>query len=95
MAKDFVTNLTCILKFDVHTNSQGNICQPGDSVASKKSVTFSGIKSDVSVEETINTQDSTAIHNGVAGLIWLFTGTDGNFDELSIKRTTVEVVEED
>ena len=96
MAKDFATNPTCSMKVDVFTNSQGNIVQPGETVAGKKTFTFSGIKSDVTIYETINTEDSPAFHNGIAGLMWLFTGSDdGNFDELSIKKTTTEVVEED
>lgn len=96
MAKDFSLNPTCSMKVDVMLNRDGNIAQPGETVAGKKSVTFSGIKSDVTIDETINTEDSEALHNGIAGLMWLFTGSDeGNFDELSIKKTTVELVEED
>ena len=95
MAKDFVTNPTCSMKVDVFTNSQGNILQDGDTVAGKKTFTFSGIKSDISIDETINTENSTALHNGAAGLMWLFTGDDENFDELSIKKTTTEIVEDD
>ena len=95
MAKDFSVNPTCSMKVDVFTNSQGNIAQPSETVAGKKSVTFSGIKSDISIDETINTENSTALHNGAAGLMWLFTGDDENFDELSIKKTTTEIVEDD
>ena len=95
MAKDFSTNPTCSFKFDVYTNLQGNIAQPGETVAGKKTLTFSGIKSDITIDEAINTEDSTALHNGVAGLMWLLSGTDENFDELSVKKTTTEVVEED
>lgn len=95
MAKDFATNLTCTLKFDVFKNRDGNIAQPGETVAGVKSVTFGGFKSDITIDEAINTEDSTALHNGVAGLMWLLSGTDENFDELSVKKTTVEVVEED
>lgn len=95
MAKDFATNATCTLKFDVMTNRDGNVAQPGETVAGKKSVTFGGFKSDITIDEAINTEDSTALHNGVAGLMWLLSGTDENFDELSVKKTTVEVVEED
>ena len=94
MAKDFSTNPTCSMKFDVMLNRDGYIAQPGETVAGKKTVTFSGFKSDITIDEAINTEDSTALHNGVAGLMWLFTGTDENFDELSVKKTTVEVVEE-
>ena len=93
--KDFVENPTCNLKFDVYLNRDGNIVQPGEAVAGKKSVTFSGIKSDITIEEAINTENSSALHNGVAGLMWLFTGSDeGNFDELSIKKTSTEIVDE-
>ena len=95
MAKDFSTNPTCSMKFDVMLNRDGYVAQPGETVAGKKTVTFSGIKSDITIDEAINTEDSTALHNGVAGLMWLLSGTDENFDELSVKKTTTEVVEED
>ena len=95
MAKDFSLNPTCSMKFDVFLNRDGNIAQEGETIAGKKTVTFSGIKSDVTIDETINTEDSEALHNGIAGLMWLFTGRDDNFDELSIKKTSVELVEED
>lgn len=36
MAKDFTVNPTCNLKFDVFTNRDGNIAQPGETVAGKK-----------------------------------------------------------
>ena len=42
MSKDFATNATCTLKFDVMTNRDGNVAQPGETVAGKKSVNFSG-----------------------------------------------------
>lgn len=96
MAKDFALNPTCTMKVDVMLNSSGKIIQPGEVVANKKTVTFSGFKTDATIEETINTENSPALHNGIAGLMWLFTGNDeGNFDELSIKKTSVEFVEED
>lgn len=95
MAKDFALNQTCSLKFDVMLNRNGNILQEGEVVAGKKSISFSGIKSDITIDEAINTENSSALHNGVAGLMWLFSGSDENFDELSIKKTTVEVVEYD
>ena len=95
MSKDFATNPTCSMKVDVFTNSHGNIIQDGETVAGKKTITFSGFKSDITIDEAINTENSEALHNGIAGLMWLFTGSDeGNFDELSIKKTTTEVVEE-
>lgn len=96
MAKDFVTNPTCSMKVDVYLNKDGNLLQPGEEIAGKKTVTFSGIKSDATIDETINTEKSEALHNGIAGLMWLFTGSDeGNFDELSIRKTTVEFVEDE
>jgi len=95
MAKDFSTNPTCSIKFDVMLNRDGNVAQPGETVAGKKSVTFGGFKSDITIDEAINTENSSAIHNGVAGLMWLLSGSDENFDELSIKKATTEVVEED
>ena len=95
MAKDFATNATCTLKFDVMTNRDGNVAQPGETVAGKKSVTFGGFKSDITIDDAINTENSPALHNGVAGLMWLLRGSDENFDELSVKKTSVEVVEDD
>ena len=83
------------MKFDVMMNRDGNVAQPGETVSGVKSVTFGGFKSDITIDEAINTEDSTALHNGVAGLMWLLSGTDENFDELSVKKTTTEVVEED
>jgi len=95
MAKDFSTNPTCSIKFDVMLNRDGNVAQPGETVAGKKSVTFGGFKSDITIDEAINTENSSAIHNGVAGLMWLLSGSDENFDELTVKKTTTEIVEED
>ena len=92
--KDFLESPTCSVKFDIYTNSAGNIIQPGEAAVGKKSVTFSGIKSDATIDETINTENSTALHNGIAGLVWLLTGSDENFDELSIKKTSTEIVDE-
>ena len=95
MSKDFATNPTCSMKVDIYLNRDGNILQPGEMIGGSKTFTFSGFKSDITIDETINTENSPALHNGIAGLIWLFTGSDeGNFDELSIKKTTVEVVED-
>ena len=53
MAKDFILNPTCSMKFDVFLNRDGNIAQEGETVAGKKTVTFSGIKSDATIDETI------------------------------------------
>ena len=93
MAKDFIENPTCSMKFDVDLNQDGNIAQEGEMVAGKKTINFSGIKSDITIDETINTENSPALHNGIAGLMWLFTGRDDNFDELSIKKNSTEIVD--
>ena len=95
MAKDFAMNPTCNFKVNVYLNRDGNICQEGETPVAQKTFTFSGIKSDVTIEEAVNTEDSEALHNGIAGLIWLLSGTDENFDELSVRKTTVEIIEED
>lgn len=92
MAKDFNLNPTCSMKVDVDLNIDGNIAQEGDSVVGKKTFTFSGFKSDITVDEAINTENSEAIHNGVAGLMWLLSGTDENFDELSVRKNTTEII---
>ena len=93
--KDFVENPTCSIKFDVSLNKDGNIIQEGETISGKKTVTFSGIKSDVTIDDVINTENSEAIHNGVSALMWLFTGREDNFDELSIRKTTTEIVEDE
>ena len=92
---ELVKNPTCKVKVNVYLNRDGNICQEGETPASQKSITFSGFDSNITADELINTENSTALHNGVAGLMWLLSGTDENFDELSVKKTTVEVVEDD
>ena len=82
MAKDFAENPTCSMKFNVFLNRDGNICQEGETPVAQKSVSFSGFKSDITIDEAINTEDSPALHNGIAGLMRLLSGTDDNFDEL-------------
>ena len=94
MAKDFSTNPTCSIKFDVMLNRDGNVLQPGETIAGKKTVNFGGFKSDITIDEAINTENSSAIHNGVAGLMWLLSGTDENFDTM-VEKITSEVVEDD
>ena len=93
--KDFVVNPTCTMKVDVNLNRDGNILQPGEAVAGQKTVTFSGFKSDITIDEAVNTENSPALHNGVAGLMWLLSGSDENYDELSIKKISTEIVDED
>ena len=93
--KDFVAEPTCKIKFDVFLNRDGNICQEGETPVSKKTVTFGGFDSNISIDDAINTENSPAIHNGVAGLMWLLTGCDTNFDELSVRKITNEFVEDE
>ena len=93
--KDFATEPTCKIKVDVYLNSQGNIAQEGETPAGKKTFTFSGFDSNITIDEAINTENSTALHNGVAGLMWLLSGCDTNFDELSVRKITTELVEDD
>ena len=83
---EFSEDYTCTMKVDVNLNRNGNICQAGDTVAGKKTLTFSGINSSVTAAETVNDTDSPALHNGISGLMWLFSGTDDNFDPLTIKK---------
>ena len=92
--KDFNLNPTCSIKFDVMLNKDGNIAQEGEAIAGKKSVTFSGFKSDITIDEAINTENSTALHNGVAGLMWLLSGTDENFDT-NVEKHSIEVIDDE
>ena len=95
MAKGYIRDATCSFKVGIYLNRDGNILQPGETIAGQKNFTFGGFASSIPASEAINDENSSAIHNGVAGLIWLLSGTDENFDELSVKKTTTEVVEED
>ena len=90
---DLVKSPTCKVKFDVFLNRDGNILQPGDISAGKKTLTFSGFDSNISADELINTENSSALHNGVAGLMWLLSGTDENFDTM-VQKITTEVVDD-
>ena len=90
---DLVKSPTCKVKFDVFLNRDGNICQEGETVAGKKTLTFSGFDSNIPADELINTENSSALHNGVAGLMWLFSGTDENFDTM-VQKITTEVVDD-
>lgn len=94
MKKDFVENPTCTMKVNVFLNKDGNILQEDEQIAGEKTLTFNGIKSDVTIDDAMNTEDSEALHNGISALMWLFTGTDENFDPLSIRKVTTEIVED-
>jgi len=81
------------MKVDVNLNRDGNIQQEGEIVAGKKTLTFSGVISTVTESETVNDEGSPAVHNGISGLIWLFTGRDDNFDPLTIKKISKEEID--
>ena len=94
MAKGYIREETCSFKVKIFLNSDGNILQPGETKVREKTVTFGGFASSIPASEALNDENSSAIHNGVAGLMWLFTGNDeGNFDT-NIKRTLIEEVED-
>ena len=90
---ELLKNPTCNVKVNVYLNRDGNILQPGETIAGQKTVTFSGFDSNITVDELINTENSSAIHNGVAGLMWLLSGTDENFDTM-VEKITSEIVED-
>lgn len=90
---NFSEDYTCTMKVDVNLNRDGNIQQEGEAVAGQENFTFKGFASSISAAETVNDEDSPALHNGVAGLVWLFSGTDENLDPLSVVKTTKEAIE--
>ena len=91
---ELIKDPTCKVKVNVYLNRDGNILQPGETVAGQKTFTFSGFDSNITADELINTENSSALHNGVAGLMWLLSGTDENFDTL-VQKVTTEIVEDD
>ena len=93
MAKGYFRAPTCSFKVDVYLNRDGNILQPGETIAGTKTFTLGGFASSIPASEALNDENSSAIHNGVAGLIWLFSGTDENFDT-NITRIVKEDVED-
>ena len=93
MAKGYIRDATCSFKVGIYLNRDGNILQPGETIAGQKNFTFGGFASSIPASEAINDENSSAIHNGVAGLIWLLSGTDENFDTM-ITRTVTEDVED-
>lgn len=93
MSKSYVRDETCSFKVGIYLNRDGNILQPGETVGGQKNFTFGGFKSDIPATEAVNDENSSALHNGVAGLIWLLSGTDENFDTM-ITRTVSEEVED-
>ena len=90
---NFSEDYTCTMKVDVNLNRDGNIQQEGETVGGKKTLTFSGVISTVTAAETVNDEGSPALHNGISGLMWLFTGRDDNFDPLTIKKISKEEID--
>ena len=85
---DYAENVISTIKVSVNKNRDGNIAQEGDIVAGAEQFSFKGFASSITAAETVNDEDSPALHNGVAGLVWLFSGTDENFDPLTVEKTT-------
>ena len=94
MAKGYFRDATCSFKVAIYQNRDGNILQPGETIAGQKNFTFGGFASSIPASEALNDENSSAIHNGVAGLIWLLSGTDENFDTM-VEKITSEIVEDD
>ena len=90
---EYAEDVISTMKVSVNKNRDGNIQQEGEAVAGKENFTFKGFASSISAAETVNDENSPALHNGVAGLVWLFSGTDENFDPLSVVKTTKEAIE--
>jgi len=90
---EFAENVISTVKVSVNKNRDGNIAQEGEIVAGAENFTFKGFASSISASEVVNDTDSPALHNGVAGLVWLFSGTDENFDPLSVEKTTKSEVD--
>ena len=90
---ELVKNPTSKVKVNVYLNRDGNFLQPGETIAGQKTWTLKGFSSDITADEAINTENSSAIHNGVAGLMWLLSGTDENFDTM-VQKITTEVVDD-
>ena len=93
MAKGYFRDATCSFKVAIYQNRDGNILQPGETIAGQKNFTFGGFASSIPASEALNDENSSAIHNGVAGLIWLLSGSNENFDT-NITRTVTEEVDD-
>lgn len=63
MAKGYIANETCSFKVNVFHNREGNVLQPGETIAGQKTVTFGGFKSDIPASEAVNDgENSSALH---------------------------------
>ena len=92
---EYAEDVISTMKVSVNKNRDGNIQQEGEAVAGVENFTFKGFASSISAAETVNDEESTALHNGVAGLVWLFSGTDENFDPTTVIKTTKEAIEDE
>ena len=90
---EYAEDVISTMKVSVNKNRDGNIQQEGEVIAGVENFTFKGFASSISASETVNDKDSPALHNGVSGLVWLFSGTDENFDPTSVIKTTKEAIE--
>ena len=90
---EYAEDVISTMKVSINKNSEGNIQQDGEEKFGEESFTFKGFASSITAAETVNDEDSTALHNGVAGLVWLLSGTDENFDPTTVVKTTKEAIE--
>ena len=90
---EYAENVISTMKVKVDKNRDGNIAEAGDIVAGVEQFSFKGFASSITAAETVNDEDSPALHNGISGLVWLFSGTDENFDPISVIKTTKESIE--
>ena len=90
---EYAEDVISTMKVSINKNSKGNIQQEGEEKFGEESFTFKGFASSITAAETVNDEDSTALHNGVAGLVWLLSGTDENFDPTTVVKTTKEAIE--
>lgn len=90
---DFAENVVSTMKVGVYKNKDGNIQQEGEVIAGQENFSFKGFASSITAAEAINDDDSPALHNGISGLVWLFSGRDDNFDPLTVQKTTKAEIE--
>ena len=90
---EYAENVISTMKVKVDKNRDGNIAEEGDIVAGSKKISFGGFASSITADEAINTENSPALHNGVAGLMWLLSGTDENFNT-NVTRTLTEEIDD-
>ena len=92
---EYAEDVISTMKVSVNKNRDGNIQQEGEEKFGEESFTFKGFASSLTAAETVNDENSPALHNGIAGLVWLFSGTDENFDPTTVIKTTKEAIEDE